>query len=63
MVSFRRKPMNITSEKLQSLTEVIEDALEYTCDQETMSGEMAWTIVESLATAKLLEMQGLLSSD
>ena len=44
--------MQITREALAELTEVLEDTVEYYCDQQTVSGELAWTVVESLATAK-----------
>ena len=55
--------MQITAEQLQELTEVIEDTVEYSCDQWTMSGEKAWTIVYCLAAAKLAEIEGLVTSD
>ena len=54
--------MNITREQLKELTEVIEDTIEYACDKEQISGELAWTVVESLATAKLAELRGELAS-
>ena len=50
--------MQITREALTELTEVLEDTVEYYCDQQTVSGELAWTVVESLATAKLAELRG-----
>ena len=50
--------MQITREQLQELTEVIEDTIEYACDKEQLSGELAWTVVECLATAKLAELRG-----
>ena len=53
--------MNITRDKLNDLTELLEDSLEYFCDNEQISGELAWTIVESLGTAKLAELQGKLT--
>lgn len=53
--------MNITREQLQELTDLIEDSVEYFCDQEMLSGELAWTIVETLGTAKLAELKGLLA--
>ena len=53
--------MQITREALTELTEVLEDTVEYYCDQQTVSGELAWTVVESLATAKLAELRGELS--
>lgn len=52
--------MNTTINRklLDEVTEVVEDAIEYTCDQNTISGELAWTIVEALATAKLAQLRG-----
>ena len=52
--------MNITQEALQELTEVIEDTVEYACDQHMLSGECAWTVVQCLAVTKLHELEGLL---
>jgi membrane-bound inhibitor of C-type lysozyme len=49
----------IERELLTEITEVIEDTVEYACDQHTLSGELVWTIVESLATAKIAQLQGL----
>lgn len=55
--------MEISREQLNELTEVVEDTVEYACDQYTMSGEKAWTIIYCLATAKLAELEGLVTSD
>ena len=52
--------MNITQKALQELTEVIEDTVEYACDQHMLSGECAWTVVQCLAVTKLHELEGLL---
>ena len=54
--------MNITKAQLVELTELIEDGTEYFCDQEKMSGELAWTVIQCLATAKLAEMAGELAA-
>ena len=54
--------MEISREQLSELTEVIEDTIEYYCDKEKKSGELVWTVVESLATAKLAEMRGELAA-
>ena len=54
--------MQISREQLQELTEVIEDTIEYYCDKEQVSGELAWTCIECLATAKLAEMRGELAA-
>ena len=50
--------MQITRPQLSELTEVIEDTVEYYCDQNTLSGELVWTAVGCLAEAKLAEMRG-----
>tara|TARA_B100000085_G_scaffold229376_1_gene215538 strand:+ start:556 stop:732 length:177 start_codon:yes stop_codon:yes gene_type:complete len=50
--------MDITKEQLNELTEVIEDTIEYACDKEQLSGELAWTVVNCLALAKLAELRG-----
>ena len=50
--------MEITKEQLNELTEVIEDTIEYACDKEQLSGELAWTVVNCLALAKLAELRG-----
>ena len=50
--------LNGQKEALSELTEVLEDTVEYYCDQQTVSGELAWTVVESLATAKLAQLKG-----
>ena len=50
--------MQISREQLNELTEVVEDTVEYACDQYTMSGEKAWAIIECLAIAKQAEIAG-----
>ena len=55
--------MKISREQIQELTEVIEDTVEYACDKEMISGEMAWSVIECLAVAKQAEIAGLVSSD
>lgn len=50
--------MEISRELLQEITEVIEDTIEYACDQHCLSGEKVWAIVECLAIAKQAELQG-----
>ena len=54
--------MNISGPQLDDLTEVIEDTIEYFCDKEQVSGELAWTVIECLATAKLAELKGQLAA-
>ena len=55
------KNMEISREKLNELTEIIEDTVEYACDQWMLSGELAWTVIECLAQAKQAELQGVLA--
>lgn len=56
------KQMDISRDQLHELTSVIEDTVEYACDQQTLSGELAWTVLQCLATAKLAELQGELAA-
>ena len=50
--------MHISGPQLAELTEVIEDTIEYFCDKEQTSGELAWTVVQCLCEAKLAELKG-----
>ena len=54
--------MHISGPQLKELTEVVEDTIEYFCDKEQVSGELAWTVLECLCTAKLAEMNGELAA-
>ena len=60
--------MEISREKLQEITELIEDTVQSFCDTYSteayfprasgpVSGKLAWTIVSCLATAKLAELE------
>ena len=53
----------ISREKAQELRELLEDTIEYFCDNEQVSGELAWTITECLAVAKQAELKGLVVAD
>ena len=55
--------MQIAPEQLKELREVTEDTVQYFCDQETVSGELAWTCIQALAEAKLAELAGLCTAD
>ena len=55
--------MEMSREQLQELTEVIEDTVQYGCDQWQISGEKAWTVIHCLSIAKLAELEGLVTSD
>ena len=54
--------MHISGPQLTELTEVVEDTIEYFCDKEQVSGELAWTVLECLATAKIAELKGELAA-
>lgn len=56
------KQMEISREQLAELRSVIEDTVEYACDQQMLSGELAWTVIQCLATAKIAELQGELAA-
>lgn len=55
--------MKIDREILNELTGLQEDVASSFTDENMMSGETYWTVVESLATAKLAELQGKIVSD
>ena len=50
--------MNIEREILNDLTGLQEDVASSFTDDNMVSGETYWTVVESLATAKLAELIG-----
>ena len=50
--------MNIEREILNYLTGLQEDVASSFTDDNMVSGETYWTVVESLATAKLAELRG-----
>ena len=52
----------ISRELLNEITEVIEDTVEYACDQNMLSGELVWAVVECLAIAKQAELKGELAA-
>jgi hypothetical protein len=55
--------MQISHDQLAELREVLEDSVEYFCANNVVSGELAWTIVETLGTAKLAEFHNEVSYD
>lgn len=55
--------MHISREAIQNLKEIQEDVSEYFTDENLISGEVYWTCVECLATAKLAELRGEIVSD
>ena len=52
--------MNTTMnrETHDELVAIIEDSVEYFCDDNMVSGELTWVIIETLAQAKIAQMRG-----
>ena len=44
---------DLRATQLIELMEIMEDTIEYYCDENMIAGETAWTMVASLADAKL----------
>ena len=51
----------INREIHDELKELIEDSVEFFCDSNMVSGEIAWIIVETLAQAKIAQMRGVVN--
>ena len=47
--------------KHDELTELIDDAVQYWCNENMVSGELAWIVISCRAEAKIAEFQGLLN--
>ena len=54
--------MEISREKAQELRELLEDTIEYYCDENMVSGQLAWTVAECLAVAKQAEFNGVVAA-
>lgn len=50
--------MEITRDQLIDINELISDTAEYYCNENMMSGEKFYTVLECYATAKLAEIRG-----
>jgi len=50
--------MNINHDDFTELLHVLEDTVEYFCDQRQISGEVAWTVVQVLSSGKILQFNG-----
>jgi len=55
--------MQISQAQHDELIQVLEDTVQYACDQWMISGETAWAIIECRAIAKQAEIAGLVTSD
>ena len=53
--------MEATRAQAREVRELLEDTIEYFCDENMVSGEVAWTMVECVAVAKLAQMEGRVS--
>ena len=49
---------SISREAMTELRELVEDVVEMFCDNNMISGEIAYTMVECLAVAKVAQMKG-----
>ena len=52
--------MTLDIDKHAQLRELIEDSVEYWCDEHLISGELAYIVVETIAEAKLMQFRGLI---
>ena len=50
--------MELDRTQLAEITALFEDTAEYFCDNNLISGQKLWTVLECLATAKLAELNG-----
>jgi len=50
--------MKITAEQHTQLIELIEDSVSYYCDENRLSGEMVYTIIEAYSAAKVAQLRG-----
>jgi hypothetical protein len=50
-------PYAIDRTKAHELRELIEDTVEHFCDENMVSGELTWIMVQCLAEAKLTELK------
>ena len=55
--------MQISQAQHDELIQVLEDTVQYACDQWLISGEAAWAAIECRAIARQAELAGLVTSD
>ena len=48
----------LDNETHRELVELVEDTVEYFCNENRISGELTWLVIESLATAKIEMFKG-----
>ena len=47
--------MGLTEEQLETVTGILEDSVAYICEEETLSGELVWSVANALSVAKCFE--------
>ena len=52
--------MTLEKEQLMELTSIIEDTVEYATEQWGLPSKTTWTVVESLASSKLMALKALI---
>ena len=50
--------MQITTEQHSALIELLEDTVSYYCDENMLSGELIYTIIEAYSAAKVAQLRG-----
>ena len=50
--------ISLNQETHQQLKEIIEDSVEYFCDENMVSGELTWIVIQCLAEAKIAQLRG-----
>ena len=48
----------LSNETHKELVELIEDSVGYFCDENQISGELTWLVIQCLATAKIEQLKG-----
>ena len=50
--------ISLNQETHQQLKEIIEDSVEFYCDENMVSGELTWIVIQCLAEAKIAQLRG-----
>ena len=48
----------LSNEAHKELVELIEDSVSHFCDQNKISGELTWLVIQCLSTAKIEQLKG-----
>lgn len=52
---------NLDVDTHAELRELLEDTIEFFCDENMISGELAWLVAETIATAKYYQLKGVVA--